>query len=89
MDLQTYHALRKNPKTKRNLVCIMKIGDIVIVKSSFEFALGVYKGATAKIVGKNPYYENIWNIEIIEGHHKNSKINNVKEKDLELLWSVS
>jgi len=65
----------------------MKIGDIVIVKSSFEYALGVYKGSLARIVGKNPHHKNVWNIKILGWSQ--TQINNVKEKDLELLWFVS
>lgn len=65
----------------------MKIGDIVYIKTSFGHGFGRYKGVTAKIIGRNPYHKKVWNILILEGAP--IKINNVNEKDLQLVWSVS
>jgi len=67
----------------------MKIGDKVHIKMSFEHGLGRYKGLTAKIIGRNPYHEKSWHIQIDKS---NIQIHNVKEKDLESplpVWSVS
>jgi len=68
----------------------MKIGDAVHIKASFEHGFGRYKGKIAKIVDQNPYHEHSWYIAILDSDsHVTTQINNVKEKDLELVWSVS